>query len=233
MRISSPTLALLFAVGAWCAAVLPGAAAAEENPTPQKTLAIISAVNNEKYEISATDWKLDEYMTGQISERLGTRYRVIPAAAGFNSADVSIGGQGMFGARPETGVVRQLRMLAPAETPDLYLVLTRYTQPDPLFDSNQDVTGLGVFQRRGAIGIHAVYYISLVDGRTWRVLYAERPMAPNPANLFGRSLPARTSTLSAWPQAPEEILLQQVVLTELKELLAASLDYTLPKVPLP
>ena len=200
--------------------LLPGCTPAPIAPADAariKTIGIVSAIGGE-FSIQhqgvtilsdesstgpAPDWKLDEFAIQAASEVLGQRYQVMRV-----NYDPTQFVQEAQKRQERNGVGEVVRGLAKSNSPDAYVVLQAVSQTNPVNPTGRgDFRGVGLYSHSTIFGtqvvsIYAVYYISVVDGRTFQVV-AQSPAAIARHDLMieERSPPAKRALRRVSPHA--------------------------------
>jgi hypothetical protein len=188
----------------------------------------ITVFQNDASNVAIDAWRIDDAAAGKVAALLGKRFnlkRVSYPKGAFAALDEP---HGLFADREEE-VRGILRRVTASTKCDRYIVLLKTGAS--LGNSNQSLSGLGIFHAAGIVSsyyLHTLYLVRLYDGQSFSVLAQQR--ASNGERTFLATIrgPHREVDETWWPttNAAQSTKLKDGIRT----LVEQSLQTTLPQV---
>lgn len=171
MHAGLAALALMLATGVANARDLP----------PIKTIGIIADIgdtvtlkhvgfmvfSNAETAAEFPDWKIGAFIAGDIEAALKSRYEFRAVAFAKGSVAPDLDASFWKAPSPEENVRANAK---PADGVPLDAYLVVWPGRSEIFQTNQRISGLGLYTRGNTAGIYAALQITLIDGRTFEKL---------------------------------------------------------------
>ena len=178
----------------------------------------ITIFGNDQRDFPIDAWKIDDAVTDKVRAVVGKRFEVRPVTYQRSAFFVSENS-----GRTAADAARS--QFAAQQDIDAYIVVTKGTSP--YGDSNQYLTGLGIFEGGSllmrTVSVHTMYWITVIDGHQFTVIGNVPAWTIDKSFMQGIHGPNREVDKSLWPD-----VLDAAANPKLKTVVLELLDQNLP-----